>query len=257
MNIIFIDDSKGYMEQLFSKPQSNSGRPLFMELLEKEMMPITIFFGNFENEYNIFKPIGVQELNQFLDNYAKRLFRDGYNYDKDHPLKCIYKKEINNKYISVDVNESAFLLYKDYSSAYQEILQVWDGENKDKIKYNAEDYGLDVINNFLKKLYEEISNKKGDVVLLDMLLIINDQERLVNEQKNHKPILSMIIYHYLRSKSIRCGIYSTYAKRKIYQEKWIEKYNEYFKDQKIEREDFIIDRQQLNTSTIEKIYGNN
>ena len=104
--------------------------------------------------------------------------------------------------------------------------------------------------------YEEISNKQGDVVLIDMLLIINDQDRLVDEKMNHEPILSMIIYHYLRSKSIKCGVYSTYAKRKIYQEKWIEKYNKYFKNKKIEREDFIIDRQQLNTNTIEKIYGN-
>lgn len=252
MNIIFVDDSKGHMEQLFCEPQSN-GKPLFIELLEKNMTPITIFFGNFENEYKMFKPIGMQELAQFLDNYAKYLSYNGYEYDKKQPSECIYKKKIDNNDISVDVNKSAFLLYEDDNPISQRILQGWDDDINDKPKENAKNYYSDEINKFLEDLNKKISNNKGDIVLIDMMLIIDDQERLVNKQKIRKPILSMMIYHYLQTKSVRCAVYSTYAKRKVYQEKWIEKYNEFFADHRIEKEDFIIDRQQLNAKIINEI----
>jgi len=255
MNIIFIDDSKGYMEKLLCKSQMNDNKILFMELIENNMTPITIFFGNYENEYRTYKPIGEQELQEFLDNYANKLSCNGYEYDDNHPTKCIYKKDK----FEVNVNESAFLLYDNNDLTAQKILQRWDDEIEPKLKYNAERYDSDEINNLLDKLDNKISKNSDNIVLIDMLLVINDDIRFVDKQDIRnipdKPILSMIIYHYLHTKSVKCAVYSTFAEREIFKEKWIPMYNKFFTDNPLNEndKDFIFDRDSLNLEKIKNI----
>jgi hypothetical protein len=255
MNIIFVDDSKSRMEQLFNKQQSNGNKPLFIELLEKRMMPVTIFFGNFENEIKMLKPIGEQELEQYLDNYAENLSYHDYKYDINNPKKCIYIKDD----ISVDVNNSAFLLYPDDDNTSQNILQKWDDKIKPNLKYKEGKYESNDINKFLNDLFEKISNYKDNIVLIDMLLVIDDHKRF-GDKNNIKdipdnPILSMIIYHYLQTKSIKCAVYSTHAEREMYKEKWLPMYNKFFNECHLneENKDFIIDRNDLNAEIIKRI----
>jgi hypothetical protein len=255
-NIIFIDDSPNFMESLF-KERSNDGKILFMELLENSLKPITIlFFGNYENPFNMLKPIGMPELNQFLDNYAENLFANGYEYDKDNPNDCIYKKGG----IDVDVNKSAFLLYEDEDDpTQQKILQRWKYEIEPGLKYNEGNYGSDEINNFLEKIYQRISDYNSSIVLIDMMLVINDDDRFGNRRNMDdipsKPILSMIIYHYLQTKSVKCAVYSTFAEREIFSKKWIPMYNNFFTDHPLvgKDTDFIIDRNDLSAAKIKEI----
>jgi len=255
MNIIFLDDSKGRMEQLFSKPREDGNLPLFIELLENEITPITLFFGNFENEINLLKPVGKQELEQYLDNYAEKLSYYNYKFDSSNSKECIYKKEK----IKVYVNDSAFLLYKDDNITPINILQKWEAEIMPKLIYKDGKYESHDINNFLEYLFKEISDKKGDIVLIDMLLVIGDHKRFGKKQNNKdipdKPILSMIIYHYLKKKSVKCAVYSTHAEREMYKEKWIPMYNKFFPDCKLDEKnkDFILDRCELNTEIIKNI----
>jgi len=257
VNIIFVDDSKSRMEQLFNKPQLN-GKIFFMELLENKMIPITLFFGNHENEIKMLKPVGQQEVNQFLDNYADFLSDNKYDYDTSKPKECILKKDD----FCVDVNKSAFLLYDKDDLISQKILQRWDDDINGKLKYNAGKYNIDDINKFLEKLKEKISTNKGDIILIDMLLIIDDHKKLEGK-KNEKdlsdePILSMIIYNFFQTQSVKCAVYSTFTEWEMYKENWVSIYNKFFTEHLLDEKDsnFIIDRNNLNVEIIKELLGN-
>jgi hypothetical protein len=256
MNIFFIDDSKEYMESFFLSQQSD-GNILFLDMLKSGMKPITIFFGNYENEYKTFKPIGMPELEEYLDNLAEKLFNNGYKPSEDSLSKYISK----DSNFDIDVDESAFLLYDNDDPVLKTILEKWDDEIKKKLIYKNGKYESDEINNFLIKIDEKISNNKDKIVLIDMLLVIDDHDRFGDEKDMQnipdKPILSMIIYHYLKKKSIKCAVFSSYSKWENFNKKWVPIYNKFFIDDQLieENDNFIINRKDLSVKIIKNIAG--
>lgn len=271
--VVFIDDSKHHMKPLvWGWPEGNGGgsESLFVKLLENEMTPITLFFGNYENEEPTDPVMGQDEVDEYLDNFARTLSFEGFEFKFTAARECRYYKQIKDSSVEIDVNQAAALLYSDPTNdAAKNILQCWGTKIGNKLRYNqgkAENrYEPSLINDFLKHV-NHIFQKvypltEEDIVLLDMVLVCRDEDRL--SIKEAQPILSAVLYHYFTKeltvgaeKHVKCALYSTYIDRDSYKDHWIDAYNRLYSEDKLtenEKSKLIFSRSNLRVDTIKNI----